>query len=155
MKLAVTAAGGDLDSPVDPRFGRCSYFILIDPQTLAFEAFANPFVDRQGGAGIQAGKLMVEKGVSAVLTGRCGPNAQEVLDAAGVRIVPDCAGTVRSALERFTQAAPAAAQNCAVAPNPAPADESSSEPARGGRGPCGMGLGRGRGQGRRPRQGGV
>jgi predicted Fe-Mo cluster-binding NifX family protein len=40
-KIAVSASGPDLEARVDPRFGRAPYFLLINPDTLEFEALAN------------------------------------------------------------------------------------------------------------------
>ncbi len=48
MKVVVTASGPDLNSPVDPRFGRCQYFIFVDPDSLQFEAFENENVTASG-----------------------------------------------------------------------------------------------------------
>jgi predicted Fe-Mo cluster-binding NifX family protein len=42
MKIAVSATGTDLNAQVDPRFGRCANFILVDTDTMAFEAIPNP-----------------------------------------------------------------------------------------------------------------
>ena len=41
MKVAVTASGKDLDSPIDPRFGRCAYFMIVDTDSMSFEIFEN------------------------------------------------------------------------------------------------------------------
>ena len=38
MKIAISATGSTLDAEVDPRFGRCQYFILAEPETMKFEA---------------------------------------------------------------------------------------------------------------------
>ncbi len=72
MKIAVTAAGPALDSPGDPRFGRCDYFVIVETADMSAVAVANPNVDRGGGAGIQSAQLMASRGVKAVLTGNCG-----------------------------------------------------------------------------------
>ena len=37
MKIAVTSKGVDLDSEVDPRFGRAAYVLVVDSETLSFE----------------------------------------------------------------------------------------------------------------------
>ena len=66
MKICVTAQGNNLDSQVDPRFGRCPYFIIVDPQTLEYEALENPNAVVGGGAGIQSGQLVAGKDVKAV-----------------------------------------------------------------------------------------
>jgi NAD-dependent dihydropyrimidine dehydrogenase PreA subunit len=37
MKIAVTSSGPDLDADIDPRFGGCPYFVLIDTESGAAE----------------------------------------------------------------------------------------------------------------------
>ena len=101
MKIAVTAGGPDLDSNVEARFGRCPYFIIVDSQTMQFEAIENPNIALGGGAGIQSAQLMAEKDVKAVLTGNCGPNAFRVFGSAGIEVVVGQNGSVREAVERF------------------------------------------------------
>lgn len=101
MKVCVTAQGDNLDAPVDPRFGRCQYFVIVDPDTLQYEAVVNPNVDARGGAGIQSGQIMAEKGVEAVVTGNVGPNAYQTLTAVGISVITGAAGTVKQAIEKF------------------------------------------------------
>lgn len=110
MKIAVTAAGATMESPVDPRFGRCPYFLLIDTEDLSFEAVANPHASRDSGAGIQAAQLVAEKGARFVATGNCGPNAYQTLAAAGVGVITGCSGTVRDVVEGFKAGRYSAAQ---------------------------------------------
>ncbi len=101
MKIVVSAQGENLDAPASPVFGRCPTYILVDSETMQYEAVANPAMNQGGGAGIQAAQFVVGLGVQAVLTGNLGPNAFDVLQAAGVGsyLVPD--GTVRQAVEAF------------------------------------------------------
>jgi predicted Fe-Mo cluster-binding NifX family protein len=73
MKICVTSQGKTLGDQVDPRFGRCQFFIIVDMDTLVFEAMENQNAEFSGGAGIQSGQLMAQKGVKAVLTGNVGP----------------------------------------------------------------------------------
>ena len=101
MKIAITSTGTTLTAPVDPRFGRCAYFIIIETANMSFEAAPNPGLDRGGGAGIQSAKLMASKGVEAVLTGNCGPNAHQTLSAAGIPIMTGITGTVEEATAKF------------------------------------------------------
>ena len=101
MKIAVSAMGTDLDAQVDPRFGRCQYFIIVDSDTLEFEAIENPNMGAMGGAGIQSGQLMADRGVQVVLTGNVGPNAFQTLSAAGLQIITGVTGTVKEAIQRF------------------------------------------------------
>jgi len=87
MKIAVSATKPSLDADVDPRFGRCQYFVIVDLDTMEFESVENSSAQASGGAGISTGQMIVDKGVEAVLTGNCGPNAYQVLSAAGIKVV--------------------------------------------------------------------
>ncbi len=102
MKIAVSAMNTDLDAQVDPRFGRCQYFIIVDSDTLEYESIENPNIGAVGGAGIQSGQLISEKGVQVILTGNVGPNAFQALSAAGLQIITGVTGTVKSAIQRFS-----------------------------------------------------
>jgi predicted Fe-Mo cluster-binding NifX family protein len=101
MKIAVSSAGPDLDAQVDPRFGRAQYLLVVDTETLEFEALQNPNVAAGGGAGIQTAQMIAAKGAQVVLTGNCGPNAYRTLEAAGITVHVGATGTVREAVERF------------------------------------------------------
>jgi predicted Fe-Mo cluster-binding NifX family protein len=153
MKIAVSAAGPSLDDRVDPRFGRCACFLIVENDTLEFEVIENSSKNLSGGAGIEAAQRVADRGATHVLTGRCGPNAQKVLSAAGIRIIDECEGTVREAVERFRSVGTASAEpvpasrRTGVSP-PAPPSLSRPTPGRSG-GYGGRGGGRGRGQGRR------
>jgi len=101
MTICVTSKGNNLDSEVDPRFGRCKFFIFVDKDTLDFEAIENPNAEAAGGAGIQSGQLVAGKQVGAVLTGNVGPNAFETLKAAGIDVITGSSGTIREAIEKY------------------------------------------------------
>ena len=101
MKVAVSAVGTDLDAPVDIRFGRCQHFIIVDSDTLEFEAIKNPNIGLMSRAGMQSGKMMAERGVQAILTGDIGPNAFQTLSDAGIQVIAGATGIVREAVQRF------------------------------------------------------
>ncbi|OPX21040.1 MAG: hypothetical protein BZ151_00970 [Desulfobacca sp. 4484_104] len=101
MRVCVTSQGNTLDSQIDPRFGRCNYFILADPDTMEYQAHPNPARDAIGGAGIQGSQWVANQGVQVVLTGRLGPNAQQVFAASGIKVAMDVEGTVDEVLEAF------------------------------------------------------
>lgn len=101
MKVAVTSAGQNLESPVDPRFGRAPYLVLVDTETREYQAMENTAAQAAGGAGVQAAQLVADQGVEALVTGNAGPNAFRTLAAAGVKVYVGAAGTVGQALEAF------------------------------------------------------
>lgn len=101
MKILVTATGTDLDAATSPVFGRCPTYIVVDTETMDFEAVANPAAAAGGGAGIQAAQFVVGQGVQAVVSGNLGPNAFDVLHAAQIPVYTFDKGTVRQAVEAF------------------------------------------------------
>ena len=101
MKVAVTTSGNDLSGPVDPHFGRCPQYLVVDTETMEFEVVQNTAVGSAHGAGIAAAQLVASKGVKAVLTGNVGPNAYSALSASGIKIVTGVTGTVGDAVKRF------------------------------------------------------
>lgn len=102
MRIVVTSQGPDLDSPLDPRFGRARYLVAIDTETGEHSCVDNEInLNAAQGAGIQTGKKVVELKAQAVLTGHVGPKAFSVLKAAGVEIYTGASGTVNQAVEQF------------------------------------------------------
>ena len=136
MKIAVSSTGGSLDAQIDPRFGRCPYFVIVNSETMKFETVANTASGAMGGAGIQAAQLVATKGVQAVLTGSVGPNAFQALSSAGISIITGVFGTVREAVEKFKSGQ---LQKITTPTTPI---------GFGTGGGYGMGMGRGRGGGR-------
>ena len=101
MRIAISSTGSTLDAEVDPRFGRCQYFVIVDPETMEMESMQNTNSMASGGAGISTGQVIVSKGVGAVLTGNCGPNAYQVLSAAGIQVITGVSGKIKDAIEKY------------------------------------------------------
>lgn len=101
MKIAVSSNGKSLDSQIDPRFGRCAYFLIIETDDMSLEAFKNENLALGGGAGIQSARFVASRGAKAVITGNCGPNAVQTLSAAGIEMFVGQNGGVRQAIERY------------------------------------------------------
>ena len=146
MKVAVSSNGEDLNAQLDPRFGRCAYFLVVNPDDMSFEAFNNQSAAQGGGTGIQAAQFLASQGVAAVITGNCGPNAVQTLSAAGIELFGGQSGTVREVVERF--------KNGHLKPTSEATVDShfgmnaQSEMGRGGGMGGGKGMGRGMGGGR-------
>jgi predicted Fe-Mo cluster-binding NifX family protein len=104
MKLAVTSTAPDIHAPIDPRFGRASYVLIIDSETLDYQVLDN--VNNQNklkGAGIQAGMMIHQAGAEVLITGFCGPNAITTLNAANVKVVLGITGNVKEAVMAFNE----------------------------------------------------
>ncbi len=102
MKIAITSDGTNVDSPMNPRFGRAPYILIVTSDGKLVEVIDNATnVNAMRGAGIQAAKTLADKGVNILLTGHCGPNAFTALQAAGIKVGSDQSGSVKQALERL------------------------------------------------------
>lgn len=131
MKIAVTAAAPDINADIDPRFGRCGYFVIVDSETMDVDTMENASASAGGGAGVATAQAIVGKGVEVVLTGNCGPNAYQALSAAGIKVVTGVSGKVSDAIEDYKSGKLKASSQPSVAQH------------------FGGGTGRGRGMGRR------
>ena len=138
MRIAISATGPDLDAEVDPRFGRCQYFVIVEPDTMQFESVENSSAMASGGAGISAAQMIIGKGVEAVLTGNCGPNAYQVLSPAGIKVITGVSGKVRDAAQSYKSG------NLEGSTQPNVPDHFGLGSGRG----MGQGMGRGPGRGR-------
>ena len=104
MKVAITSAGEELSCQIDPHFGRAHSFILLDTDTDTdtFSAHDNAQnVNAAQGAGIQAGRTVVDLGAEAVITGSVGPKAFDTLQAANVKVYTGVTGTVEEAFQKL------------------------------------------------------
>ncbi len=102
MKIAVTSKGTTPDSEVDPRFGRAGYILIVDSETLEFEALDNKEnVNALKGAGIQAARMVSDKGADVLLTGFCGPRAFKAMKAANIGVANNASGLVSDAVKAY------------------------------------------------------
>jgi predicted Fe-Mo cluster-binding NifX family protein len=101
MKIAITSTAPNLDADIDPRFGRCMYFVIVDPQTLEFTPLENTGASAGGGAGIATAQTLIDKDIEAVITGNCGPNAYSTLSAAGIKVITGVTGKIKNAIEDY------------------------------------------------------
>jgi predicted Fe-Mo cluster-binding NifX family protein len=157
MKVAISSSGENLDSQIDPCFGRCAYFLIVETDDMSYEAFDNENITLGGGAGISSAQFVSSKGAGAVLTGNCGPNAVQTLSAAGVELFINQTGTVKGALERYKSGELRPTNEANVSDHygigqQGPTGDTRVQPSgegvsmgRGMGGGRGMGMGRGRG----------
>ena len=100
MKIAITSQGKDLSSPLDPRFGRAPYFLVVDRSTGEVEVVDNTAnAQAQQGVGLAAVAVLKRYNVDLLVTGRVGPKAEQALRTAKIRVVTGVEGSCRAALE--------------------------------------------------------
>ena len=149
MKICISSTGKDMNSQIDPRFGRCAYFIIVQTDDMRFEAVENTYKSLGGGAGIQAANFIHSKDVQTVLTGNCGPNAMNVFSECNIPVITGQAGSINDAVARFKAGGltpsvhPTVDEKAGLAN---PADQGTATPQGQGQG-RGMGGGGGRGMG--------
>ena len=152
MKIAISAAGQNLESSIDERFGRCRYFIILETDDMRYEVIENANADLSTSAGIQSASLVASKGVEAVITGNCGPKAMQVFAATTIEVIIGQHGMVKDVVEKFKRGdlSPSTRGNV---PGKSEAAQTASIPGVGqprmnvGGGGRGMGGGGGRGMG--------
>jgi predicted Fe-Mo cluster-binding NifX family protein len=103
LKVAITSKGKDMDSMLDERFGRASYFIIADTDSDDFKAFENTNISSAHGTGVQVAQFVVGLGAKALITGNVGPNAMRVIKASGMEAFRANSMTVRKALKSFSE----------------------------------------------------
>ena len=102
MKIALTTSGKELDSPLDPSFGRAQNLLIHDTDSQTFVIISNrQNLNAAQGAGIQAAQTIAKAGAKALITGHCGPKAFRVLEAAAIKVFNTDAATVAEALARY------------------------------------------------------
>ena len=101
MKIAISAAGKNLESTIDERFGRCRHFIILETDDMSFEVIENTNADLSTSAGIQSASLVASKGVEAVITGNCGPKAMQVFAATTIEVIIGQHGVIKDVVKKF------------------------------------------------------
>lgn len=82
MKIAIPVDENKKDVCIT--FGRAPYFLFAEDGKQ--EILENPAAQAQGGAGIKAAQFIVDQGANVLLTVRCGQNANEVFQAADLKV---------------------------------------------------------------------
>ncbi|MHB8118253.1 MAG: NifB/NifX family molybdenum-iron cluster-binding protein [Methanothrix sp.] len=139
MKICVTAGASGLDAPMDPRFGRCPFFVVVDLDSMSENSIPNSNVTASSGAGIQAAQEIAKQGVFALITGNIGPNAMQTLSAAKIDVYQHQeGGSVKDVVEKFRRG-----ELTKITGPSVPGHASMGK----GQGPAGQGRGRGGGLG--------
>jgi len=102
MRIALTADGTEKTSPVDTRFGRAKWIIVLDTDTGQLEVYDNEVnLTLPQGVGIQTGQNIVNLDVDAIITGNVGPNVYKTLAVTDIRVFLSFGETVEEAVAAF------------------------------------------------------
>ncbi|MCF8381751.1 MAG: hypothetical protein K9H49_19415 [Bacteroidales bacterium] len=87
MKIAITSTGISLESTIDPRFGRCAFFVIYDTATHAIEFIPNPNKDAEEDVGPLSVKLVESRNVSKIVSGEFGVKIKSLLDSLKIQMI--------------------------------------------------------------------
>ena len=87
MKVALTSTGNSLESKLDKRFGRCSYFVIYDSETKGIEFIPNPNKDAQEGAGPASVQVVASRNVQKIISGEFGIKIKSLLDSLKIQMI--------------------------------------------------------------------
>jgi len=89
MKIAISSTGNNLESEADARFGRCSYFLIVEIEKNKikdFKAIENVAKEEMRGAGITAAETVANENVEAVIGTNLGPRAFLVFEQLKIKV---------------------------------------------------------------------
>lgn len=101
MKIAIPVNKKSMETKVSENFGRAEYFLIYDLDSKENDYIDNKASSTPGGAGIIAAQTVVDSGVDALITPRCGKNAGDVLLAGGVKIYKSEDVSVNENIKKF------------------------------------------------------
>jgi predicted Fe-Mo cluster-binding NifX family protein len=101
MKIAIPVNENSMSSAICPSFGRTPYFLIYNVDTKESKFLDNEAASKQGGAGIKASQVLVDQGVDAIITPRCGENAADVLKAANIKLYRTINASIKDNIEAF------------------------------------------------------
>lgn len=93
MRIGIPVNEKSMDADVCPSFGRAPYFLFHNSVTKETYFLDNAAISSQGGAGIRAAQVIADHGVQALITPRCGENAEAVLRKVNVFVYRSTVGT--------------------------------------------------------------
>jgi predicted Fe-Mo cluster-binding NifX family protein len=105
MKVAISTFLNNLDGKVNPIFGRCSWYAIVEikekeiKNTSFIENTAN---NSSSGAGVAASQLILNQKVDAVISGNLGPNAFMILSQSGIKCYQTDNLTIKKSLDKLS-----------------------------------------------------
>lgn len=101
MKIVFSCIGKEMSDVLDPRFGRCGFFVFYDEETGEVAFVENKGQYAGGGAGIAAAQQVIDKSADVVITGNMGPNAFDLIKNSGIKVYQGIHGTCSENLSHY------------------------------------------------------
>ena len=105
MKIAITSTGDTVNSTIDSRFGRCTFFAIHNTDTKSTEFFLNPGKEAQEGAGPAAVQFVAAHKVSKIVSGEFGLKIKSLLESLNIEMIisKDSATKIVDIIELYKQ----------------------------------------------------
>ena len=87
MKVAITSTGNSIESMLDERFGRCSYFVIYNTESKSAEIVPNPNKDAENGAGPASLQLVASHNAEKIVSGEFGTKIKSLADSLKIQLV--------------------------------------------------------------------
>lgn len=87
MRIAITSMGNTLDSALDVRFGRCSYFALYDTENKEVQFVLNSAKTSEEGAGPVAVQQIASFGVEKIISREFGIKIKPLLSDLKIQMI--------------------------------------------------------------------
>ena len=101
MKIAITSTGNTLESIIDPRFGRCSYFAIHDTVTKETEFLLNPAKEASSGAGPAAVQFVAKQSVNKIVAGEFGGKIVSMLESLKIEMINEHDKTISDIIKQL------------------------------------------------------
>ena len=105
MKIAITSTGDTVNSTIDSRFGRCTFFAIHDTETKSTEFFINPCKEAQEGAGPAAVQFVAAHKVNKIVSGEFGMKIKSLFESQNIEMIinKDSASKITDVIELYKQ----------------------------------------------------
>jgi predicted Fe-Mo cluster-binding NifX family protein len=107
MRIAVASNSDDIDTARVTRLGTCTHLLIVDSESMEYEAISALPASAGRGAGIRIIALAAGHGAEAIITSGVARRVEEALAGSGIDLVTEVDGTIREAIEGFAVRRPA------------------------------------------------
>ena len=101
MLIAMPVDGNIVSSGVCISFGRTPFFLIYNSLDESYTFVENTAASAQGGAGIKAAQILVDKKIDVLITPRCGQNAADVINGGNIKIYKSISNSINDNLTEF------------------------------------------------------